>query len=192
LTFTDKKNTQKQISILSEKLKKDGSAMTHKNRIAIYPGSFDPLTNGHIDIIERALEIFDNVIIAVLNNPSKKALFTIDERVKMIKQSFNGKNSIQVDYFGGLLVDYAKMKDAVAIIRGMRAISDFESEFQMALMNRKLNKDVQSVFLMTGFRWIFTSSSIIKEAAQFGGDISDMVPEPVLIKMLEKFPGTLE
>ncbi len=166
--------------------------MTHKNRIAIYPGSFDPLTNGHIDIIERALEIFDNVIIAVLNNPSKKALFTIDERVKMIKQSFNGKNSIQVDYFGGLLVDYAKMKDAVAIIRGMRAISDFESEFQMALMNRKLNKDVQSVFLMTGFRWIFTSSSIIKEAAQFGGDISDMVPEPVLIKMLEKFPGTLE
>ena len=162
--------------------------MPQKNRIAIYPGSFDPLTNGHIDIIERALEIFDKVIVAVLNNPSKNALFTMEERVQMIKQSFNGKNSILVDSFGGLLVDYAKMKDAVAIIRGMRALSDFESEFQMALMNRKLNKDVQSVFLMTGFRWIFTSSSIIKEAAQFGGDISDMVPKPVLVKMLEKFP----
>jgi pantetheine-phosphate adenylyltransferase len=162
--------------------------MLEKNRIAIYPGSFDPLTNGHIDIIERALEIFDKVIIAVLHNPSKKALFTMDERVKMIKQSFNGTNSVLVDSFGGLLVDYAKMKGAVAIIRGMRALSDFESEFQMALMNRKLNKDVQSVFLMTGFRWIFTSSSIIKEAAQFGGDIRDMVPEAVHLKMMKKYP----
>jgi len=162
--------------------------MPDKNRIAIYPGSFDPLTNGHIDIIERALDIFDKVIIAVLHNPSKKALFTMDERVKMIKQSFNGRKSVLVDSFGGLLVDYAKMKNAVAIIRGMRALSDFESEFQMALMNRKLNKEVQSVFLMTGFRWIFTSSSIIKEAAQFGGDISDMVPKAVHLKMLEKYP----
>lgn len=162
--------------------------MTDNLRIAIYPGSFDPLTNGHMDIIERALDIFDKVIIAVLHNPSKKTLFTIEERVEMINQSFNGRNPILVDSFGGLLVDYAKMKNAVAIIRGMRAISDFESEFQMALMNRKLNKKVQSVFLMTGFRWIFTSSSIIKEAAQFGGDISDMVPAPVLLKMKEKFP----
>ncbi|MBU1342058.1 MAG: pantetheine-phosphate adenylyltransferase [Proteobacteria bacterium] len=158
------------------------------DKIAIYPGSFDPLTNGHIDIIERALDIFDQVIIAVLHNPSKKALFTMDERVAMIKQSFNGKRSVLVDSFGGLLVDYAKMKNAVAIIRGMRALSDFESEFQMALMNRKLNKEIQSVFLMTGFRWIFTSSSIIKEAAQFGGDISDMVPKAVKLKLMEKFP----
>ncbi len=157
-------------------------------KIAIYPGSFDPLTNGHIDIIERALDIFDQVIIAVLHNPSKKALFTMDERVQMIRQSFNGQDCVSVDSFGGLLVDYAKMKDAVAIIRGMRAISDFESEFQMALMNRKLNKEIQSVFLMTGLRWIFTSSSIIKEAAQFGGDISDMVPGPVKLKLMEKFP----
>ena len=162
--------------------------MTGKKKTAIYPGSFDPLTNGHIDIIERALDIFDEVIIAVLHNPSKKALFTMDERVKMIKQSFNGRKSVMVDSFGGLLVDYAKMQNAVAIIRGMRALSDFESEFQMALMNRKLNKEVQSVFLMTGFRWIFTSSSIIKEAAQFGGDISDMVPEEVHLKMMEKYP----
>jgi pantetheine-phosphate adenylyltransferase len=166
--------------------------MADKQKIAIYPGSFDPLTNGHIDIIERALDIFDKVIIAVLHNPSKKALFTMEERVEMILQSFNGRKSVQVDSFGGLLVDYAKIKNAVAIIRGMRAISDFESEFQMALMNRKLNKEVQSVFLMTGFRWIFTSSSIIKEAAQFGGDISDMVPKAVHLKMMEKYPKIKE
>ncbi|MCM2284375.1 MAG: pantetheine-phosphate adenylyltransferase [Desulfobacula sp.] len=159
-----------------------------KKKTAIYPGSFDPLTNGHIDIIERALDIFDEVVIAVLHNPSKKALFTMEERVAMIRESFNGERSVIVDSFGGLLVDYAKMRKAVAIIRGMRAVSDFENEFQMALMNRKLNKEVQSVFLMTGFRWIFTSSSIIKEAAQFGGDISDMVPEAVKLKLMEKYP----
>ncbi len=162
--------------------------MAKKKKIAVYPGSFDPLTNGHIDIIERALDIFDEVVIAVLHNPSKKALFTMEERVAMIRASFNGEKAVIVDSFGGLLVDYAKMKNAVAIIRGMRAISDFENEFQMALMNRKLNKEVQSVFLMTGFRWIFTSSSIIKQAAQFGGDISDMVPEAVKLKLMEKYP----
>lgn len=159
-----------------------------KQRIAIYPGSFDPLTNGHLDVIKRAQDIFDLVIVAVLHNPSKKSLFSVEERVGMIEESLNGNDQIQVDTFDGLLVEYARMKKAVAVIRGMRAISDFESEFQMALMNRKLNKDVQSVFLMTGLRWIFTSSSIIKEAAQFGGDISDMVPEPVKIKLMEKFP----
>jgi pantetheine-phosphate adenylyltransferase len=162
--------------------------MAYKQRIAIYPGSFDPLTNGHIDIVERALAIFDKVIIAILHNPSKKSLFTVEERVEMALQSFNGTKAISVDSFGGLLVDYARMKNAVGIIRGMRAISDFENEFQMALMNRKLNKEVQSVFLMTGLRWIFTSSSIIKEAAQFGGDISDMVPEAVKLKLMEKYP----
>ncbi len=159
-----------------------------KKKIAVYPGSFDPLTNGHVDVIERALEIFDEVIVAVLHNPSKKALFSSQERVEMIKQSFNGLKPVEVDTFDGLLVDYAKIKNATAIIRGMRAVSDFENEFQMAMMNRKLHKDVQSVFLMTGLRWIFTSSSIIKEAAQFGGDISDMVPEPVKLKLMGKFP----
>ncbi|MCA1787503.1 MAG: pantetheine-phosphate adenylyltransferase [Desulfobacteraceae bacterium] len=163
--------------------------MSTKKRIAIYPGSFDPLTNGHLDVIQRALEIFDEVIVAILRNPSKKALFSTEERLEMIRQSFNGNDALKVDAFDGLLVDYARMKNAVAIIRGMRAISDFENEFQMALMNRKLHKDVQSVFLMTGFRWIFTSSSIIKEAAQFGGDISEMVPEPVKLKLMEKFPA---
>ncbi len=166
--------------------------MTCKERIGIYPGSFDPLTNGHMDIIERALTLFDKVIIAVLHNPSKKALFTMDERVEMIKKSFNNGQSIEVESFGGLLVDYARMKNAAALIRGIRAISDFESEFQMALMNRKLDKKIQSVFLMTGFRWIFTSSSIIKEAVQFGGDISDMVPAPVHLKLMEKYPKARE
>lgn len=163
--------------------------MTETNiRTAIYPGSFDPLTNGHLDVIIRATDIFDRVIVAVLHNPSKKSLFSPEERVTMIKESLNGNDRIEVDTFDGLLVEYARMKKAVAVIRGMRAISDFENEFQMALMNRKLNKDVQSVFLMTGLRWIFTSSSIIKEAAQFGGDVSDMVPEPVRLKLMEKFP----
>lgn len=159
-----------------------------KQKIAIYPGSFDPLTNGHLDVLQRARDIFDLVIIAVLHNPAKKSLFSPEERISMIKESLNGDPQVEVDTFDGLLVEYARMKNAVAVIRGMRAISDFESEFQMALMNRKLNKDVQSVFLMTGLRWIFTSSSIIKEAAQFGGDIADMVPEPVRLKLLEKFP----
>ncbi len=162
--------------------------MAENKKIAIYPGSFDPLTNGHIDIIQRALDIFDEVIVALLHNPSKKALFTMEERELMIRECFQNESSVLVDSFGGLLVDYAKMKNAAAIIRGMRALSDFESEFQMALMNRKLNKEVQSVFLMTGFRWIFTSSSIIKEAAQFGGDISDMVPDSVRLKLMEKYP----
>ncbi|MBF0112409.1 MAG: pantetheine-phosphate adenylyltransferase [Desulfamplus sp.] len=162
-----------------------------KERIAIYPGSFDPLTNGHVDIIERGLKIFDKVIVAILFNPSKKALFSVEERLAMIKESFathKNQENIIVESFDGLLVDYAKIKDAVAIIRGMRAISDFESEFQMALMNRKLSRDVQTIFLMTGLRWIFISSSIIKEVARFGGDISGMAPNPIKCKMKEKFP----
>ncbi len=162
-----------------------------RERIAIYPGSFDPLTNGHVDIIERGLKIFDKIIIAVLYNPSKNALFSVEERLDMIRNSFvnhSNQDSIIVDSFDGLLVDYARIKDAVAIIRGMRAISDFENEFQMALMNRRLNRDVQTIFLMTGLRWIFISSSIIKEVARFGGDISGMAPHPVKCKMKEKFP----
>ena len=163
--------------------------MVHNLKTAIYPGSFDPLTNGHVDIIERGLKIFDKIIVAVLHNPSKKSLFSVKERVEMIQSSFNGTKNLCVDSFDGLLVDYAKMKDAAAIIRGMRAISDFENEFQMALMNRRLSRDVQTVFLMTGLRWIFTSSSIIKEVAEFGGDIRGMVPIPVKHKMEEKYPG---
>ena len=156
-------------------------------KIAIYPGSFDPVTNGHIDIAERGLRIFDKIIVAILHNPIKKFLFSVEERAEMLKKSFEAYPDIEVETFDGLLVDYASRKGSIAILRGMRAVSDFEYEFQLALMNRRLNRDVQTVFLMTGLRWIFTSSSIIKEAAQFGGDIQSMVPPIVNRKLKEKF-----
>jgi len=156
-------------------------------RIAIYPGSFDPITNGHIDIAERGLKLFDKIIVAILHNPLKEFLFTVEERFEMLKESFREYANIEVETFNGLLVDYAATQNSTAILRGMRAVSDFEYEFQMALMNRRLNREVQTVFLMTSFRWIFTSSSIIKEAAQFGGDIENMVPPVVNQKLKEKF-----
>ena len=156
-------------------------------RIAIYPGSFDPVTNGHLDILERGLKMFDRIIIAILHNPNKAALFSVDERKALLKESLATFSNVEFDTFNGLLVDYAAQKEACAILRGMRAVSDFEYEFQMALMNRKLNREIQTVFLMTGLRWIFTSSSILKEAAQFGGDIDDMVPPPVSRKLKEKY-----
>ena len=154
--------------------------------VAIYPGSFDPVTNGHLDIVERGLKLFDRVIVAILHNPGKKALFTIAERLDMLHTVLADFDNVEVDAFDGLLVDYASRRGAHAILRGMRAVSDFEYEFQLALMNRKLNREVQTVFLMTGLRWIFTSSSIIKEAAKFGGDISDMVPPEVNRRITEK------
>ena len=156
-------------------------------KTAIYPGSFDPVTNGHIDIVERGLKIFDKIIVAILRNPAKKALFSVGERKEMIETSLNSDFNVEIDVFDGLLVDYAKKRSAVAILRGMRAVSDFEYEFQLALMNRKLNREVQTVFLMTGLRWIFTSSSIIKEAASFGGNINGMVPPVVSRKLKKKF-----
>jgi pantetheine-phosphate adenylyltransferase len=156
-------------------------------RIAIYPGSFDPVTNGHIDIAKRGLLLFDRIIIAILQNPEKKSLFTVEDRLEMLNESMAGIEGIEYDTFDGLTVDYARRRNARAILRGMRAVSDFEYEFQLALMNRKLNRDVETVFLMTGLRWIFTSSSIIKEAAKFGGDISDMVPPNVERRIKDKF-----
>jgi pantetheine-phosphate adenylyltransferase len=159
-------------------------------RIAIYPGSFDPVTNGHLDIAERGLKLFDKVIVAILQNPVKSFLFTVEERLEMLEVSFQKYPNIEVETFDGLLVDYAAKRNSHAILRGMRAVSDFEYEFQLALMNRRLNREVQTVFLMTGFRWIFTSSSIIKEAARFGGDIKDMVPLIVNQKLKDKFGYT--
>jgi len=156
-------------------------------RIAIYPGSFDPVTNGHLDIVERGLKIFDKIIVAILYNPGKEGLFTVGERIEMLKASLKRFPNVEIDTFDGLLVEYAKKRKAQCILRGLRALSDFEYEFQMALMNRKLNRDVQTVFLMTGMRWIYTSSSIIKEAAQFGGKINGMVPPLVQRKIKEKF-----
>ncbi|QTA82980.1 Phosphopantetheine adenylyltransferase [Desulfonema limicola] len=156
-------------------------------KIAIYPGSFDPVTNGHLDLIERGLKIFDKIIVTILCNPGKTSLFTVDERKEMLQESLKDFPGVEVDSSHGLLVDYVVRRNAHAILRGMRAVSDFEYEFQMALMNRKLNRDVQTVFLMTGLRWIFTSSSIIKEAARFGGDIDDMVPAGVSMRIKKKF-----
>ena len=158
-----------------------------KGKSAIYPGTFDPITNGHLSIIDRALTIFDKLIIAILNNPQKEPLFTIEERIDMIRKSLNGHRNVEVDTFDGLLVDYAVEKNANVILRGLRALSDFEYEFQMALMNRKLNRDVQSIFLMTDYKWFYISSTIIKEAASLGGDTSGLVPEIVDKRLKEKF-----
>jgi len=157
-------------------------------KVAVYPGSFDPITMGHLDIIERALSIFDRLIIAVAENPAKRPLFPLDERIKMIRDCFPGtEHRLEVEAVNGLLVDFAYRKGAKAIVRGMRAVSDFEFEFQMALMNRRLERDVETIFLMTGFRWIYISSSIIKDAARHGGDISGLVPDHVCEKLREKF-----
>lgn len=159
-------------------------------KTAVYPGSFDPVTNGHLDIINRGLKIFDRIIVTILDNPAKKTLFSVEERISLLKSCLADMERTEVDSYNGLLVDYAQKREAHAILRGMRAVSDFEYEFQMALMNRRLNREVQTVFLMTGLRWIFTSSSIIKEAAQFGGDIESMVPPVVQEKLMEKFGRT--
>lgn len=158
-----------------------------KKKTAIIPGSFDPPTNGHLDIIKRGLKLFDRIIVAILHNPSKETLFSLEERIGMLKEILKDHSNVEVDSSDGLLVDYAIKRDAHVILRGMRAVSDFEYEFQMALMNRRLNRTVQTVFLMTGLRWIFISSSIIKEAARFGGDITDMVPPVVYKKLKEKY-----
>ena len=156
-------------------------------KIAIYPGSFDPVTNGHLDIVKRGLKLFDKIIVAILTNPGKTFLFPLNERRKMLEESLKDFSNVEIDTFDGLTVDYAHQRKAQGILRGLRALSDFEYEFQMALMNRRLNREVQTVFLMTGLRWIYTSSSIIKQAAQFGGSIKGMVPPLVEKKIKEKF-----
>jgi pantetheine-phosphate adenylyltransferase len=157
------------------------------NRIAIYPGTFDPLTNGHLSIIHRALKIFDKLIIAVLINPKKTPLFSLDERKAMIEEVLKDRSNVEIDSFDGLLVDYAVKKGSNVIIRGLRALSDFEFEFQLALMNRKLNRDVQSIFLMTDYKWFYISSTIIKEAAGLGGKIDGLVPPIVCRRLKEKY-----
>ena len=156
-------------------------------KTAIYPGTFDPLTNGHLSILNRALKIFDKLIIAILINPKKTPLFTLEERKSMMEEVLKDKHNVEIDSFDGLLVDYAVKKNANVIVRGLRALSDFEYEFQLALMNRKLNRDVQSIFLMTDYKWFYISSTIIKEAASYGGDISGLTPPVICEKLKEKF-----
>jgi pantetheine-phosphate adenylyltransferase len=158
-----------------------------KETIAIYPGTFDPITNGHLSIIHRALKIFNKMIVTLLINPKKVPLFSLDERISMIKEVLRDKPNIEVDSHDGLLVDYAVMKKSNVIVRGLRALSDFEYEFQLSLMNRKLNRDVQTIFLMTDYKWFYTSSSIIKEAASHGGDITGLVPPLICRKLKEKY-----
>jgi len=155
-------------------------------RTAIYPGSFDPLTNGHLDVIERAVKLFDHVIVAVAKNESKQPLFSLEERVELVRSCIKNIPTAEVDSFDGLLVDYAKQRNAQAIVRGLRAISDFEFEFQLALMNRKLNEKVETIFMMPKDTYTFLSSRITKEIARLGGDISAFVPVQVRTALLEK------
>ena len=156
-------------------------------KTAIYPGTFDPITNGHLSIVNRALKIFDHLIITILHNPQKSPLFSLDERISLIKNVLKDKPNVEVDSFDGLLVDYVVEKKSNVVLKGLRALSDFEYEFQMALMNRKLNRDIQSVFLMTDYKWFYISSTIIKEAARFGGDINGLAPPIVCRKLKEKY-----
>ena len=157
-------------------------------RTAVYPGTFDPATNGHIDIIERALKLFDKLYVLVGENPQKETTFTAEERVEMLKQALKShNNNVEVEHFGGLLLDYVKKKKSNVIVRGLRAISDFEYEFQRAQFNREFSKDIETIFIMTKDDYAFLSSSIIKEIAMFNGSVKGFVPESVGKKLKEKF-----
>jgi pantetheine-phosphate adenylyltransferase len=158
-------------------------------RTAIYPGSFDPLTNGHLDVVQRAAKLFDRVVVAVAKNEGKHPLFTLDERVALVSASVKKMPNVTVDAFDGLLVDYVVSKNARAIVRGLRAISDFEFEFQLALMNRKLNENVETIFMMPKDTYTFLSSRIVKEIARLGGDVRPFVPTPVQAALRKKLKG---
>jgi pantetheine-phosphate adenylyltransferase len=161
--------------------------MEHTERSAVYPGTFDPLTNGHVSLIRRGCELFDKIIVAVANDSPKNPLFTIEERVAMAQEVFADHRQVEVAQFSGLLVDYVERVGSHAILRGLRAVADFEYEFQLALMNRKLKRHVQTVFLMTDYQWLFTSSSIVKSAASLGGEIRGLVPDPVYRALRRKY-----
>ena len=152
-------------------------------KTAVYPGTFDPITNGHIDIIERALNIFDKVIIAISVDSMKNPLFTVEERIKMISEAVKDIQRIEIDSFSGLLVDYAKKINAIAVIRGLRAVSDFEYEFQMALTNRRLKPEIETIYMMPNEAYCYLSSKLIKEAASLGADVKDFVPNFVERKL---------
>lgn len=162
--------------------------------VAVYPGTFDPLTNGHVSLVRRAAKIFGTVIVAVAGDSHKTPLFSLEERVAIAEEVFAQDERVLVEGFQGLLVNYVKSRQANVILRGMRAVSDFEFEFQMALMNRKLDRTLETVFIMTDYKWLYISSTIVKEVARHGGDIRGMVPELVRERMQEKFglPGGRE
>jgi pantetheine-phosphate adenylyltransferase len=156
-------------------------------RVAVYPGSFDPITNGHLDIVERGLRIFDRVRMAILINVDKQPLFTVEERLAIIRETYRADARVEVDTFSGLLVDYAERVGASVIIRGIRAISDFEYEFQMALMNRRLNPQIETVFMMPAESYSYVSSRLVKEVFQLGGRVTDVVPPVVERRLSEKY-----
>jgi pantetheine-phosphate adenylyltransferase len=155
--------------------------------IAVCPGSFDPITYGHLDIITRGAKVFDQIYVVVLNNSSKKPLFSVEERIELIRESTKDISNVVVDSFQGLLVDYAKNVNASAIIRGLRAVSDFEYEMQITSMNRVLEEDIETFFIMTNNQYSFLSSSIVKEVAKYGGNISELVPSPVKNALKDKY-----
>ncbi|MEP6662212.1 MAG: pantetheine-phosphate adenylyltransferase [Verrucomicrobiota bacterium] len=155
-------------------------------RTVIYPGSFDPLTNGHLDVIQRATKLFDQVVVAVAQNEGKKPLFSLPERVALAQQAVSHLSSVEVDSFDGLLVHYVEKRNGQAIMRGLRAVSDFEFEFQLALMNRKLNERVETIFMMPKDTYTFLSSRLVKEIARLGGDVSSFVPDPVQKALAQK------
>jgi pantetheine-phosphate adenylyltransferase len=156
------------------------------NHVCIYPGTFDPLTNGHLDLINRALHIFDRVIVAIAVNPDKNPLFTVDERLEMIRESVGNNPRVITDSFEGLLVEYARNKGVHTVLRGMRAVSDFEYEYEMTFMNRKLDREIDTIFMLTGLRWLFVHSKTIKAAVRAGADVSGMVPDIVARRLSEK------
>lgn len=158
-------------------------------RTAIYPGSFDPLTNGHLDVIQRAAKLFDSVVVAVAKNEDKRPLFPLKERLALVEQAVRHLPGVQADTFDGLLIDYVVGRKAQAIVRGLRALSDFEFEFQLALMNRKLNENIETIFMMPKDTYTFLSSRIVKEIARLGGDVGAFVPAHVRVALSKKFPA---
>jgi pantetheine-phosphate adenylyltransferase len=156
--------------------------------VAIYPGSFDPLTNGHISIIHRGLAIFDKLVVAIANNPTKTPLFSVEQRMQFIRTTLGREKRVELDSFDGLLTTYARDRGIRVILRGLRAVSDFEYEFMLANMNRKLLKDFETVFMMTGEDYFYVSSRLVREVAQFGGDVAGLVPPTVLSALQKRFP----
>ncbi|GAB4423361.1 MAG: pantetheine-phosphate adenylyltransferase [Thermodesulfovibrionales bacterium] len=156
-------------------------------RLAIYPGTFDPITNGHLDLVDRGLRIFDEIIIAVAPSPKKQPLFSLEERLRLIREAVRDCRHVKVEAFNGLLVNYVRGKGGIAIIRGLRAVSDFEYELQMALMNRRLDLNIETVFMMPSEEFSFLTSTVVKEVASLGGSVKGLVPEVVEKAMKEKF-----
>lgn len=156
-------------------------------KIAVCPGSFDPATNGHIDIIKRSAELFDRVIVAVLNNPNKQPLFSVEERVELLRKTCGSMENVEIDSFSGLLIEYAKSRNVNVIVKGLRAVSDFEYELQMALMNKKLYPGIETVFMMTSSKYSYLSSSLVKEVARLGGCIRGLVPEVIESEIHRRF-----